>query len=134
MLFAPHAILFVVAFAQISADPTVWPNFLGPKSLAVDEQSIPLTWSPNQNVAWEREITGYGQSSPVVWNDMVYVSSVEGKMKENLIVSAYSIASGDKVWEQKIGTTHQSENSDYFSRAAPTPVGTTAPSSTRRSR
>ena len=76
MLFAPHAILFVVAFAQISADPTVWPNFLGPKSLAVDEQSIPLTWSPNQNVAWEREITGYGQSSPVVWNDMVYVSSV----------------------------------------------------------
>ncbi|MFN7738130.1 MAG: PQQ-binding-like beta-propeller repeat protein [Pirellula sp.] len=122
MLFAPHAILFVVAFAQISADVTAWPNFLGPKSLAVDEQSIPLTWSPNQNLAWERAITGYGQSSPVVWNDMVYVSSVEGKMKENLIVSAYTIASGEKVWEQKITTTHQSENSDYFSRAAPTPV------------
>lgn len=120
MFLILKATFLLLTFVTFPAAPTGWPQFLGPTSIDVNEQSIPLTWSPNQNVAWEREITGYGQSSPVVWNDMVYVSSVEGKMKENLIVSAYTIASGEKVWEQKITTTHQSENSDYFSRCSNT--------------
>ncbi|MBM3963975.1 MAG: serine/threonine protein kinase [Planctomycetes bacterium] len=122
MFSLSNATCVFLAFIAIPDDSTPWPQFLGPTSVEIAERSIPLTWSSNKNVAWEREITGYGQSSPVVWNDTAYVTSVEGKMKENLIVSAYSIANGDKTWEQKIATKHQSENSDYFSRAAPTPV------------
>lgn len=109
-------------FAPITGDTVHWSHFLGPGSHAVSEADIPLTWSPNEQVAWRQDLTGYGQSSPVVWGDRVYVSSVRGAMKETLVVTAVRLSDGEKLWEYSLETKHQSENSDYFSRAAPTPI------------
>jgi outer membrane protein assembly factor BamB len=84
--------------------------------------SVPLEWSPTEHVAWEKEIEGYGQSSPVVWGDRVYVSSVEGTMKETLRINALDVNTGERAWAYSIPTKNQGENTDYYSRAAPTPV------------
>ena len=36
----------------------------------------PDTWSTTQNVAWKTDIPGTGWSSPVVWGDRIFLTSV----------------------------------------------------------
>ncbi len=42
---------------------------------------VPLHWSPTENIVWQVEIEGRGHSSPVVWNDLVFLTTaVEGEV------------------------------------------------------
>jgi outer membrane protein assembly factor BamB len=53
-----------------------WPQWRGP--LATGEGPLanpPVEWSEEKNVRWRVEIPGRGQSSPVVWNDLVFVTT-----------------------------------------------------------
>ncbi len=99
-----------------------WPSFLGAGASEVNADSIPLEWSDSENVAWQAELAGYGQSSPVVWNDHVYVTTVEGDMKEKFHVIALKLSDGSKVWQHSIDNSDPMESSVYVSRAAPTPA------------
>jgi outer membrane protein assembly factor BamB len=42
----------------------------------VDHRDLPDTWSPTTNVAWVTPVAGLGWSSPVVWGDHVFLTSV----------------------------------------------------------
>ncbi len=54
-----------------------WPQFRGPGAAGVaDGADFPERWSATENVAWKREIPGVGWSSPVVWGDRVYLTTV----------------------------------------------------------
>ena len=54
-----------------------WAQFRGPGSMGVAEDpNLPDTWSTTENVAWKTEIPGSGWSSPVVWGDSIFVTSV----------------------------------------------------------
>jgi outer membrane protein assembly factor BamB len=76
-----------------------WPGFRGPGSrgVAVDElrgtersdaaaleATLPDRWSATENVAWAFELPGRGWSSPVVWGDRVFLTTVvnAGEMEE----------------------------------------------------
>ena len=53
-----------------------WPQFRGTQAGVVDDDPIlPETWSETDNVAWKTDIPGLGWSSPVVWNDHIFVTS-----------------------------------------------------------
>ncbi|HEX5735865.1 MAG TPA: PQQ-binding-like beta-propeller repeat protein [Blastocatellia bacterium] len=57
-----------------------WPQFRGPKSMGVaDDPRLPDRWSATENVAWKTDIPGVGWSSPVVWNNKIFVTSVLSK-------------------------------------------------------
>jgi outer membrane protein assembly factor BamB len=54
-----------------------WPQFRGPQSTGVvEDQALPDTWSTTHNVIWKTEIPGSGWSSPVVWGDRIFLTSV----------------------------------------------------------
>jgi len=54
-----------------------WPQFRGPQSSGVaDDAALPETWSATRNVVWKTEIPGSGWSSPVVWGDRIFLTSV----------------------------------------------------------
>ena len=54
-----------------------WPQFRGPQSTGVaDDPALPETWSATRNVVWKTEIPGSGWSSPVVWCDRIFLTSV----------------------------------------------------------
>jgi outer membrane protein assembly factor BamB len=63
-----------------------WPAFRGSDALAVadDDERLPMTWSTTENVAWKTEIEGLGWSSPIVWDDLVFVTTVasDGTIEE----------------------------------------------------
>jgi outer membrane protein assembly factor BamB len=106
----------------IPADSSAWPGFLGAGASPIDPASIPLTWSHEQNVAWDASLPGHGQSSPVIWGDRVFVTSVEGASKEKLHVICLSLKDGKIQWDYTRESSNPETNSVYISRAAPTPV------------
>jgi outer membrane protein assembly factor BamB len=52
-----------------------WPQFRGPSGAGIFDGKLPTTWSTRDNVAWSVAVQGRGWSSPVAWNDTVYVTS-----------------------------------------------------------
>jgi outer membrane protein assembly factor BamB len=61
-----------------------WPQFRGPAGAGIFDGKLPTTWSAKDNVAWSVTLDGRGWSSPVAWNDTVFVTSAisGGKFKE----------------------------------------------------
>ena len=57
-----------------------WPRLRGSlaNGLPVDisDKSLPVKWSKTENVKWKTNVPGSGWSSPIVWGDKVFVTSV----------------------------------------------------------
>ena len=53
-----------------------WPQWRGPRGDGTSlEQNVPTHWSATQNVRWKTPIPGKGHSSPVVWQDRIFVTT-----------------------------------------------------------
>lgn len=102
--------------------PARWPGFLGANATPPVADAIPLEWSPEKNIAWKADLPGDGQSSPVVWGEQVFVTSIEGPKKEKCHVIALALADGKHLWTHTFDSSDPVANSLYVSRAAPTPV------------
>lgn len=110
-----------ILVSQVVAE-TAWPSFLGAGASGIDTANFPSSWTPERNTFWKAELPGHGQSSPVVWEQLLFVTSVEGKSKENFHVVCVKVSDGMEVWRQSVQNSVPQENSLYVSRAAPTPV------------
>ena len=82
LFFAFAVLVSFPCFQAHSQNPTAhWPRFRGPEATGLPLQgaenpALPEKWSHTENVKWQAEIAGIGWSSPVVWNDRVFVTSV----------------------------------------------------------
>lgn len=101
-----------------------WPQFRGAQSLGVaTNKNLPVTWSATQNIAWQTDVPGMGWSSPVVWGDKIYLTSVirDGEVEppkkglyfggerktpstntQHWMVYAFDWQTGKKVWEKQV--------------------------------
>lgn len=72
--------------AVVAIETDNWPSFRGADALAVadNDPRLPVSWSTTENVAWKTPIDGLGWSSPVVWGDKVFVTTVvsDGEIEE----------------------------------------------------
>ena len=62
-----------------------WPQFRGPGARGVAEDpELPDSWSTTSSVNWKVDIPGDGWSSPVVWGNRIFVTSVirDGQTEE----------------------------------------------------
>jgi len=118
------ACFFLVANHLIAADN--WPGFRGDGSSQAPDATPPLEWSDTENVTWSIKLSAYGQSSPVIWDGVVYVTGTQGGKKETLVVTAISLADGKVKWEKSFPASVEIEDTDMVSRGAPTPVVDTA--------
>lgn len=114
--------VWLLAALALTADASpTWNGFRGPGDSVTAAVGLPLEWSDTKNIAWRIELPGYGQSSPVVWGSQAFVTSITGEEKEHLWISAVDLATGKIAWKQEFAGTQKVKDSDYVSRAAPTP-------------
>ena len=67
----------LLAVAALAFASDQWPQFRGPGSMGVaDDPALPEHWSSTDNVAWKIDIPGAGWSSPIVWGDRIFLTSV----------------------------------------------------------
>lgn len=70
----------LIAFSSLlilktaSAD---WPQWRGPDGNGVASQDAnpPLRWSSEENVRWRTEIPGRGHSTPIIWDDRIFLTT-----------------------------------------------------------
>jgi outer membrane protein assembly factor BamB len=76
-LVAVAAALLIPAARDSAAQH--WPQWRGPAGGGVSPESgLPARWGATENVAWKRPLAGLGASSPIVWGDLVFVTSQAG--------------------------------------------------------
>jgi outer membrane protein assembly factor BamB len=116
------ALCACLSFHEPSAD--AWPGFRGYGDSTSAAASLPVSWElrGRGRSGWNVRLPGYGQSSPVVWKDRVFVTSVSGDQKEHLHVLAFRLDDGEKLWQRDFAGTQNVADSDAVSRGAPTPV------------
>jgi outer membrane protein assembly factor BamB len=73
-------LVFVAAAGGLGATATprerFWPAWRGPAATGeAPTARPPLEWSETKNVRWKLAVPGRGQSSPVVWGDLVFLTT-----------------------------------------------------------
>ncbi len=53
-----------------------WPQFRGPTRQGIASgQGYPDRWSDSENVHWKVEVPGRGHSSPIIWDDRIFLTT-----------------------------------------------------------
>ncbi len=98
-----------------------WRGFLDGFGESSTQLELPLEWS-GDTVAWSTTLPGFGHSSPVVWDDTIFVTSVTGTQKDTLWLAAFDVAHGSERWRKSWPASELMESNDMLARAAPTPA------------
>jgi outer membrane protein assembly factor BamB len=98
LLLSALATLSILATSNGRAGP--WPRFRGPNGDGISlDKGVPVEWSEKDGILWKTTVPGLGNSSPVVWDDRLFVQSASADGKERWIL-CYSTSSGDMLWKQ----------------------------------
>jgi outer membrane protein assembly factor BamB len=99
-----------------------WPGFRGPMGQGISsETGLPAKWSATDNIAWSVQIAGEGWSSPIVWNDRVFVTTAADGGESCRIV-ALARADGKVLWNVEVFRQQKFRKEGKNSYATPTPV------------
>lgn len=113
------ALLCCVALARAEN----WPGFRGPtrQGVSSEKSDFPLEWGPGRNILWKRAIPGKGWSSPIVWDDRIFVTTAteEGRSCHVLSLEA---GTGAIVWDRHVFDQETPRKRQQNSYASPTPV------------
>jgi outer membrane protein assembly factor BamB len=111
--------VFLLLLAATAAAQN-WPSFRGPSASGVaDEQNLPVSWD-SAHIRWKTRIPGLAHSSPIVWDDRVFVTTAvssragvsfkrglygEGTASDDLTVQQWKLIcldrrSGAILWER----------------------------------
>ena len=99
-----------------------WPQFRGPRGDGTSaESSPPTTWSQTDNLSWKVAIPGEGHSSPIVWNDSVFLTSANTENGDRLLFKI-NATTGKIGWQKVVAKSEREsmhrENSSASSTAA----------------
>ena len=77
-IFAGALAFCLVFTAAAAAGNDNWPQFRGPtmNAAVADNPDLPERWSETENVEWATDVPGLGWSSPVVWGNRVFLTTV----------------------------------------------------------
>ena len=103
-------------------EKTSWKGFRGNGNSYSESKELPLQWSDDKNILWRSEISGYGQSTAVIYGDSIFSTSTIGEQSEELIISCHSLNNGSLTWEKRFPAPVKIKRSQYVSQAAPSPV------------
>lgn len=97
-----------------------WPNWRGPTNNGLcTETNLPTEWSAENNVAWKLEMPGPAGSTPVVWGDHIFLTSVDDDGR--LLLMAIG-ADGKELWRKTIAQGNKTVRGDEGNSASPSPV------------
>ena len=117
-------LLFCISNAPCGETPEHWTQFRGPGARGVAEgPNLPDRWSADENVAWKTDVPGRGWSSPIVWDDRVFLTTALSsdelespkkglyfggnrpeppKVQEERRVICLDLSSGEVLWERVV--------------------------------
>jgi outer membrane protein assembly factor BamB len=103
-------------------DAENWSQFRGPNSQGCSSQTgVPLTWTASENIAWKTPLPGEGWSSPIVWEDSVFVTTATDG-GETCRMVALARKTGKILWDVEVLKQKLSRKEGRNTYATPTPA------------
>ena len=118
--YCSNATLAASAFEKSHTTADRWPGWRGDGSGTSPSSQAPLQWDADTGIAWKTRIAGEGISSPIVWEDRVFLTAAVERGAVRLVVCLHA-GSGDVLWHKRL----PAEATPTYPRtghAAPTPV------------
>lgn len=99
-----------------------WPGWRGPRGDgSSDESDLPITWSDSDNVIWKIELNYGGHSSPIVWNNIVFITGADTDTKKRVLV-AIDRTRGKTIWNVTVDDSPLEKKHTLNSWASSTPA------------
>lgn len=95
------ALMLTAAWAG-SAQAENWPGWRGPRGDGTSlEKNPPLRWSAAENIVWKTPIPGLGHSSPIIWNDRIFLTTAQPENQERLLLGL-DRQTGRVLWQKTV--------------------------------
>jgi outer membrane protein assembly factor BamB len=79
--------------------PDQWPRFRGPGGTGkVTAETLPASWT-TEDWTWQADLPGVGHSSPVVWNEKIYLTSADEESRIRHLF-CHDLHTGKLVWSR----------------------------------
>ena len=89
---------YTVSFTQAQN----WPGWRGPNGDGTSaETNLPVKWDSITNVLWKRPVPGSGYSSPIIWNDRLFLTTAILEKQEKVLL-CYDCKNGDLLWQKTV--------------------------------
>ena len=110
-------ILALVCLPSLQAEN--WPQWRGPSGNGISTQrDVPMEWGKDDNIAWRLELPGPAGATPVIWEDRIFVSTVDDGNLALMCVSTQ----GKPLWKKVVAKGNKNVRGDEGNYASPTPV------------
>ena len=111
--------LLTLASATISADN--WPQWRGPAlNGTTSETGLPVTWSKTENVKWALPLPAWSGSTPIVWNDRLFLNVAD---KENVELWCVNRTDGSVRWKRNVSGGNKQIRKQNMSTPSPVTDG-----------
>jgi outer membrane protein assembly factor BamB len=112
------ASLTLFAFMVSPALADNWPQWRGAKLDGIStETGLPTTFSKTENVLWRLPLPGAGGSTPVIWDNQIFLTSADGN---DLVLLAVS-TDGKQQWKKTLSSGNRRVRDDEGNYASPSP-------------
>lgn len=101
-----------------------WPQWRGPRGDGTSkEQAVPLRWDgeTRENIVWKAELPGKGHSSPIVWDDRIFVTTCVEEDQQRALI-CLDTQTGRQVWRKDVLTSQLETVHKLNSHASGTPA------------
>jgi len=113
-------ILFTGAISFLHAQN--WPNWRGPAGDGTSfETNLPVKWDSVTNVVWKTPVPGKGYSSPVVWNDRLFLTTAIQETSEKILL-CFDSKTGKLLWQRTVLNSPFEAKHNDNSHASGTPA------------
>ena len=114
--------LIVSAAASLAAD--TWPHWRGPSRDGIStEKGLPTTWSATENVAWKLPLPAFSGSTPIVWNDTVFLNVATERATGQIELWAVDRNTQAVTWKRPLAGENRIGNKQNMSSPSPVTDG-----------
>ena len=100
-----------------------WPQWRGPHfNGSSDERNLPSSWSRTENVAWSAALSGTAASTPIVWEDRVFLSGVDSA-EDRLQAMCFDRIGGKLLWKRDVARGIRQDDRSTYASASPVTDG-----------
>ncbi len=99
-----------------------WPCWRGPRGDGTSlEKNLPTRWSGTENVVWKKAIPGEGHSSPIIWDDRLFLTTALKESQERALL-CLDRKTGATLWQQTVLEAPLEAKNNENSYASSTPA------------
>jgi len=116
------AVACLTVLLPVDAGAENWTRFRGPGGQGISsEKDLPLRWSASENIAWKTPIPGTGWSSPIVYDDSLFLTTATEDGISCRVIRV-DTKTGSVVWNREVHRQQPGAKRAQNSYATPTPV------------